>query len=100
MPRCNLLGRRGRGFALAQQRLGPGRIHHCMRWLGISQRAFDLMCTRARRRPITAESTLAERDLVRTWVAESELPRGARIYDGPAEVHKLALGRTILSEAS
>ena len=71
VPRANLLGPRGQGFALAQQRLGPGRIHHCMRWLGISGRAFDMMCDRVVRRRIKADSTLAGRDLVRAWVAES-----------------------------
>src|SRR5262245_2908882 len=47
VPRANLLGPRGAGFLIAQQRLGPGRIFHCMRWLGQAQRAFDLMCERA-----------------------------------------------------
>ena len=42
-----LLGARGAGFLIAQQRLGPGRIHHCMRWLGVSRRAFDMLCERA-----------------------------------------------------
>ena len=46
-PREALLGREGEGFVLAQQRLGPGRIHHCMRWLGVARRAFDMMCERA-----------------------------------------------------
>src|SRR5262245_8095213 len=50
VPRANLLGERGQGFLIAQQRLGPGRIFHCMRWLGQAQRAFDLMCERARTR--------------------------------------------------
>ena len=47
VPRTNLLGRRGEGFLIAQQRLGPGRIFHCMRWLGQAQRAFDLHVRRA-----------------------------------------------------
>ena len=47
VPAANLLGDRGQGFVIAQQRLGPGRIFHCMRWLGQAQRAFDLMCARA-----------------------------------------------------
>ena len=48
VPADALLGARGDGFLIAQQRLGPGRIHHCMRWLGVSQRAFDMLCERAR----------------------------------------------------
>jgi alkylation response protein AidB-like acyl-CoA dehydrogenase len=47
-----LVGARGAGFALAQERLGPGRIHHCMRWVGICERAFDLMCRRAATREL------------------------------------------------
>src|SRR3546814_11240586 len=46
VPASHLLGARGSGFAIAQQRLGPGRIYHCMRWLGQAQRAFDLLCRR------------------------------------------------------
>ncbi len=50
VPKENLLGPRGQGFKIAQDRLGPGRIFHCMRWLGQAQRAFDLMCNRANNR--------------------------------------------------
>src|SRR3546814_5265390 len=50
VPASHLLGARGSGFAIAQQRLGPGRIYHCMRWLGQAQRAFDLMCRRMQAR--------------------------------------------------
>merc|ERR1712087_365618 len=46
VPVGNLIGRRGYGFLIAQERLGPGRIFHCMRWLGQMQRAYDLMCQR------------------------------------------------------
>jgi alkylation response protein AidB-like acyl-CoA dehydrogenase len=163
VPRENLLGPRGQGFRLAQERLGPGRVHHCMRWLGICHRAFDLMRQRARARRVATNATLADQDLVRAWIAESaaeiaasrwltlhtawtierdgwkaardaisiikfqvagtlqrvvdralqvhgglgmtdETPlaffyreeRAARIYDGPDEVHKLAVGRRLL----
>jgi len=60
----------GQGFALAQKRLGPGRIHHAMRWLGQSQRAFDMLCERALTR-YTAGSLLAEKQMVQDWIAES-----------------------------
>lgn len=71
VPRESLLGERGGGFALAQARLGPGRIHHCMRWLGICQRALELLIERANQRSITPEGRpLAESDLIRSWVAE------------------------------
>src|SRR4030095_725453 len=52
VPRSHLLGARGAVFVIAQARLGPGRIHHCMRWIGICQRAFDLLCDRAVSREI------------------------------------------------
>lgn len=163
VPAENLLGPEGAGFRIAQERLGPGRIHHCMRWLGICQRAIDLMCRRATEREIGSGKTLADKDLVRAWIAESmasteaaraltlqtawkierhgwraaredismikflvadtlqkvldralqvhgglgmtdDTPlafffrheRAARIYDGPDEVHKLAVARRIL----
>lgn len=165
VPIANRLGDEGRGFAIAQERLGPGRIHHCMRWLGICARSFDLLCGRASRREMAPGEMLAERDIVRSWIAEShaeieaarlttlktawtiendgfraarrdismikfqvagvmqrvvdralqahgglgmtdETPlafffrqeRAARIYDGPDEVHKLALARHILRD--
>ncbi|MEM7483304.1 MAG: acyl-CoA dehydrogenase family protein [Acidobacteriota bacterium] len=71
VPAEYLLGERGAGFVIAQERLGPGRIHHCMRWLGICQRAFDLMCRHATRRRIAPGETLADRELVQAMVAES-----------------------------
>jgi alkylation response protein AidB-like acyl-CoA dehydrogenase len=71
VPSDNLLGPEGEGFRLAQERLGPGRIHHCMRWIGICERAFDLMCRHASRRRITSDSLLADQAIVRAWVAES-----------------------------
>ncbi len=72
VPVANLLGPEGWGFVIAQERLGPGRIHHCMRWLGICSRAFDLMCQRARERVISPDGkTLATRQIIQAWIAES-----------------------------
>jgi acyl-CoA dehydrogenase len=163
VPVSNRVGDEGQGFALAQTRLGPGRVHHCMRWIGICERAFDLMCTRAVTRELSPGEPLATRETIQHWVAESRAEidsarllvleaaqalelrgahgareqisaikfhtaavlqrvldraiqvhgamgltdatplalwwaheRGARIYDGPDEVHKQSLGRAIL----
>ena len=70
VPRASLLGPQGHGFVIAQERLGPGRIHHCMRWIGVCNRAFDLLCSRAVSRPIAPGETLADKDIVQAWVAE------------------------------
>ncbi len=70
VPYENLIGREGEGFRLAQLRLGPGRIHHCMRWLGQSRRAFDMMCERASSR-FTHGSMLSDKQTVQNWIAES-----------------------------
>jgi alkylation response protein AidB-like acyl-CoA dehydrogenase len=163
VPIKNLVGKEGEGFSLAQQRLGPGRIHHCMRWIGICERAFDLMCKRAVYRDLGDGVKLANKQTIQNWIAESRAEinasrfmvlhtakkidevgakearieistikfyvanilmkvldravqihgalgltddtvlsfwyrheRGARIYDGPDEVHKSALTRKIL----
>ncbi len=72
VPQANLLGPEGWGFVIAQERLGPGRIHHCMRWIGICQRALELMCRRAARRVISMDGkTLATRQIIQAWIAES-----------------------------
>jgi acyl-CoA dehydrogenase len=71
IPAANLLGEVGGGFRIAQMRLGPGRIHHCMRWLGQAQRAFDIMCERALQRTVRGRG-LADSDLVQSWIAESK----------------------------
>ncbi len=72
IPQQNLLGAEGQGFVMAQDRLGPGRIHHCMRWLGICQRAFDLMCKRANERVISPSGkTLGHQQTIQNWIAES-----------------------------
>ena len=163
VPIKNLVGREGEGFSLAQQRLGPGRIHHCMRWIGICERVFDMMCKRAVYRDLGDGVKLAHKQTIQNWIAESRAEinasrfmvlhtakkidevgakearieistikfyvanvltkvldravqihgalgltddtvlsfwyrheRGARIYDGPDEVHKSALARKIL----
>ena len=163
VPQANLLGPEGEGFTLAQERLGPGRIHHCMRWIGICERAFELMCERAVARYIAPGRTLGSQGVVQNWIAESRAEinaarlmvlqtahnidthgtyiarddisiikffvagvlqkvldraiqtlgglgvtdytplaywyrheRAARIYDGPDEVHKMAVARRIL----
>lgn len=165
VPKENLIGIEGMGFKLAQERLGPGRIHHCMRWIGICERALDLMCRRASQRMLNPGKPLAEKQSVQNWIAESRAEinasrlmvldtaekmqihgakavkeeistikffvakvlmqvidraiqvhgalgvtddtllsfwyrheRGARIYDGPDEVHKAALARSILKK--
>jgi len=165
VPLTNLIGNEGSGFTLAQERLGPGRIHHCMRWIGICERAFDLMCRRAATRELRPGKFLGEQQTIQNWIAESRAAinaarymvlhtaykmqnegakaarneistikfmvanalqdvlnkaiqthgalgvtedtllsfwyrheRGARIYDGPDEVHKSALARTILKQ--
>jgi len=72
VPMSNLLGEEGSGFAIAQARLGPGRIHHCMRLIGMAERAFDMMCCRAHERFPFAKA-LAEQGVVQEWVAESRI---------------------------
>jgi acyl-CoA dehydrogenase len=165
VPQSNLLGREGEGFRLAQERLGPGRIHHCMRWVGICERAFEMTCERAARRELAPGVPLASRQTVQEWIAEGRAEidaarllvlrtaakidaegtaaaredislikfyvagvlqkvldraiqvhgalgltedtllsywfrheRGARIYDGPDEVHKAVVARGILKK--
>ena len=162
----NRIGDEGAGFALAQERLGPGRIHHCMRWIGICERSFALMVSRAATRELAPGEPLGQQQAVQHWIAEcraeinaarllvldvayqieregareardgislikfhvagvlqrvldraiqvhgalgmtDETPlaywyrheRGARIYDGPDEVHKSAVARRILEAA-
>jgi alkylation response protein AidB-like acyl-CoA dehydrogenase len=163
VPVSNRLGEEGSGFLIAQERLGPGRIHHCMRWVGICERAFDMMCSRAATRMLSEGKPLASKQIVQAWVAEARAKinaarmmvlhaawridnegfyaareevslikfyvadvlmevvdraiqvhgalgitsdtvlahyfaheRGARIYDGPDEVHKIVVARRIM----
>ncbi|RZS97393.1 acyl-CoA dehydrogenase family protein [Cecembia calidifontis] len=165
VPVSNLIGDEGQGFALAQERLGPGRIHHCMRWIGICERAIELMCKRALSRMLDPGKPLANQQTIQNWIAESVASvkasrlmvlataqkidedgakaakedistikffvsdvlmttldraiqvhgalgitddtllsfwyrheRGARIYDGPDEVHKTVLAKRILKQ--
>jgi acyl-CoA dehydrogenase len=70
VPLENVLGEPGGGFRIAQKRLGPGRIHHVMRWLGQMQRAFDLMCSYSLERKTFGE-TLADKQTIQNWIAES-----------------------------
>lgn len=71
VPQSNLLGEEGSGFAIAQARLGPGRIHHCMRWIGICERSFEIMCQRAATRDLAPGDKLGTRQTVQNWIAES-----------------------------
>jgi alkylation response protein AidB-like acyl-CoA dehydrogenase len=70
VPVENVLGEAGDGFRIAQKRLGPGRIHHVMRWLGQMQRAFDLMCSYSLERKTFGEA-LADKQTIQNWIAES-----------------------------
>ena len=71
VPLGNLLGGEGMGFIIAQQRLGPGRIHHCMRWIGVCERALDILCRHAASRMIAPGKPLGTKQIVQSWIAES-----------------------------
>lgn len=71
VPVENRLGDEGAGFMIAQERLGPGRIHHCMRWMGICERAFEMMCRYAAKREIAPGKPLGTRQMVQDFIAES-----------------------------
>jgi acyl-CoA dehydrogenase len=70
IPKENIVGRPGEAFRISQLRLGPGRIHHCMRWLGQARRAFDMLCERALQREAFG-GPLAQKQTVQNWIADS-----------------------------
>jgi acyl-CoA dehydrogenase len=72
VPATNLIAGEGDGFAVAQARLGPGRIHHCMRSIGVAERAIELMCARAEER-VAFGKPISEQGVVRDWIAESRV---------------------------
>ena len=72
VPAASLIGAEGDGFAIAQARLGPGRIHHCMRSIGVAEQAMELMCRRARARTAFGKP-LAEQGVIRSWIAEARV---------------------------
>ena len=72
VPAGNLIGAEGDGFAIAQARLGPGRIHHCMRAIGMAERAIEAMCARARER-VAFGKPLAQQGVIRDWIAQSRV---------------------------
>ena len=92
IPSTYMIGEAGQGFMLAQERLGPGRIHHCMRWIGICERALDLMCKRVSSRELNPNKFLSEKQTVQNWIAESASEiYGARlmVMDCAKKVQKL-----------
>jgi alkylation response protein AidB-like acyl-CoA dehydrogenase len=91
VPQSNLLGKEGEGFALAQMRLGPGRVHHCMRWIGICERAFDLMCRRAATRELSPGKLLAEKQSIQHMIADSRAEINAArllVMETAQKIHK------------
>lgn len=81
VPVSNLIGEEGMGFRLAQERLGPGRIHHCMRWIGNAEKALDLLCKRAATREIDDNTMLGEKQFIQDFIAESRADIDAsRLY--------------------
>ena len=73
VPASHLLGEEGSGFSIAQARLGPGRIHHCMRWIGVAERCLDLLCERVIQRDLAPDDQLASRQTIQNWIAESRV---------------------------
>jgi acyl-CoA dehydrogenase len=80
VPLENLVGKEGEGFKLAQERLGPGRIHHCMRWIGICERAFEMMCSYAAKRELDVNVPIASKQIAQQWIAQSRAEINAARY--------------------
>ena len=99
VPSSNTLGGEGAGFLIAQKRLGPGRIHHVMRWLGQMQRAFELMCEYALQRE-TSSGPLADKQTVQNWVADSYVEIQACRFLTLDAAHKIDAGDEARVEVS
>lgn len=89
VPLTNLIGKEGEGFVLAQERLGPGRIHHCMRWIGICDRALELMCRRANARLLDPGRPLSSQQTIQNWIAETAASIKASALLVMATAHKI-----------
>src|SRR5262245_13123621 len=99
VPTANTLGGEGAGFLIAQKRLGPGRIHHVMRWLGQMQRAFELMCEYALQRE-TSSGPLAHKQTIQNWVADSYAEIQACRFLTLDAAHKIDAGNEARVEVS
>jgi acyl-CoA dehydrogenase len=89
VPQSNIIGGEGMGFMLAQERLGPGRIHHCMRWIGISERALGMMCQYAAKRELSDGRMLGHMQTIQNWIAESRAEINAARYMVLHAAHKI-----------
>ncbi|MEQ8714076.1 MAG: acyl-CoA dehydrogenase family protein [Cyclobacteriaceae bacterium] len=89
VPQSNIIGGEGMGFMLAQERLGPGRIHHCMRWIGISERALGMMCQYAASRELSSGRMLGHMQTIQNWIAESRAEINAARYMVLHTAHKI-----------
>ena len=99
VPVSNTLGAEGAGFLIAQKRLGPGRIHHVMRWLGQMQRAFELMCEYALERE-TSTGPLADKQTIQNWIADSYAEIQACRFMTLDAAHKIDAGDEARVEVS
>jgi acyl-CoA dehydrogenase len=99
VPVSNTLGAEGAGFLIAQKRLGPGRIHHVMRWLGQMQRAFDLMCEYALQRH-TSTGPLSDKQTIQNWIADSYAEIQACRFMTLDAAHKIDAGDEARVEVS